>query len=395
MYLNQNNRGRRASQPAKNGRAARPANGAAAPPPYTPYQGTNSYVQCVGHGPSERSPLNGDLPRHGYRTEPPPPPIKRPNKARAVPKWVWILFVAAFIVGIVVTVFGILQTCRANRQTHRADALDRRLAEYPPTRVELDALKAEWAEERTTHEAQYETWAHDRGVFEEEREAWRVAGKEHEMDKERWVRGRRAYDADTGRWRRAMQGYEAAKRRWAEEQEGWARQRETREREWTEEADQHRVHEGNVLGLSWGQIESHQCVRYGTREYTAHLAFDVKEACQHMPIVVNGAAVSTPHECVMEGDTLVSRWNIDQGEAACKPYWGDLYDKGCIGQGSGKHRFEARLWDLHGDMDWMVMCATTPTDIRGQRFDGPTHCENRGAFYGMVGMWDVNDSQCQ
>ncbi|KAH9924857.1 uncharacterized protein B0H18DRAFT_1010480 [Fomitopsis serialis] len=364
MYLNQNNRGRRASQPAKNGRAARPANGGVAPPPYTPYQETNSYVQL------------------------------RPNKARAVPKWVWILFVAASIVGIVV--FGILQTCRANRQTHRADALDRRLAEYPPTRVELDALKAEWEEGRT----------------------------KHEMEK-------RAYDADTERWRRAMQGHEAAKRGWAEEQERWARQKEAREREWKEEQGrwvrqkearerewkeeqeeqarqrekrererreepvQHRMQEGNVLGLSWGQIESHQCVRYGTREYTARLAFNVKEACQHMPIAINGATISAPHECIMEGDALVSRWNIDQGEAACKPYWGKLYDKGCIGWGSGKHRYEARLWDIHDGMDWMAMCTTTPADIRGHHLDAPTHCDNRGIFHGMVGMWDVDDYQCQ
>ncbi|KAH9830814.1 uncharacterized protein C8Q71DRAFT_323236 [Rhodofomes roseus] len=169
----------------------------------------------------------------------------------------------------------------------------------------------------------------------------------------------------------------------------------SRNKEWREEADQHRMHEWNVMGLSWSPPESHQCVRYGTREYTARLVSDMKEACAHMPIIVNGAIVNTQHECFTEGDMLVSRWDIEEREASCKPYWGNLYDKGCIGEGSGKHRFEARLWDLHGGEDWMVMCETTPTDIHGHHFDGPTHCDNRGVFYGMVGMWDVDDYQCR
>ncbi|TFY50745.1 hypothetical protein EVJ58_g10908 [Rhodofomes roseus] len=263
--------------------------------------------------------------------------------------------------------------------------LDRRLAAYPPTPVELDALKAEWDQER----------------------------KLHELEKNKWRRERIAYDENTVRWRRAMQEYAEANRKWAEEQAGWtrqrerhnqewreeqerwARERESRNKEWREEADQHRMHEGNVMGLSWSPPESHQCVRYGTREYTARLVSDMKEACAHMPIIVNGAIVNTQHECFTEGDMLVSRWNIEEREASCKPYWGNLYDKGCIGEGSGKHRFEARLWDLHGGEDWMVMCETTPTDIHGHHFDGPTHCDNRGVFYGMVGMWDVDDYQCR
>ncbi|KZT67158.1 hypothetical protein DAEQUDRAFT_673800 [Daedalea quercina L-15889] len=296
-------------------------------------------------------------------------------------------------------------------QISRVSALGHRLATYPPTRAELDALKAEWLNERMEHQRDYDQWARDRVAFEEEKRAWRAARKEHELDKDNWTRERRAYEADTQRWHRAMEGYEFAKKQWAveqesfarerirmqkawkEEQEGWAREREEREREWREEADRHRVHEGNVLGLSWGQVESHQCVRFGTREYTARLGFDMQEACQHMPVILNGAPVAMAHECMM-GDTLVGRWNINEGETACRPNWGDVYDKGCIGQGSGKHRFEARLWDLHGDEDWMTMCSTTPADVHGHHFDGPTHCENRGVLHGMVGMWDVDDHQC-
>ena len=31
-----------------------------------------------------------------------------------------------------------------------------------------------------------------------------------------------------------------------------------------------------------------------------------------------------------DGDVVTSRWNIDVGEASCKPYWGDLSDKVCL-----------------------------------------------------------------
>ncbi|EPT02631.1 hypothetical protein FOMPIDRAFT_1059169 [Fomitopsis schrenkii] len=287
------------------------------------------------------------------------------------------------------------------------------MAAYPPTPAEFEAYKARWNTEYASHKRDYDKWMHERAVFKEERENYEVAHKEHELDEENWVRQRQAYQDDTMRWRRAMDWYELAKRQWAEEQISWARERtrqqrawtekqarwarerEAREREWRDEAGLHRVHEGNTLGLSWGTVDAHQCVRYGTREYTARLGLDMQEACQHMPIVMNGEVVGVPHECLAEGDTLVGRWHVTESEVECRPSWGDLYDKGCLGDASGKRRLEARLWNLHDNEDWMTMCATTPADIRGRHFDSPMHCENRGAFYGMVGMWDVDDYGCK
>lgn len=201
-------------------------------------------------------------------------------------------------------------------QTHRHASLQHRMAAYPPTPAEFEAYKARWNTEYASHKRDYDKWMHERAVFKEERENYEVAHKEHELDEENWVRQRQAYQDDTMRWRRAMDWYELAKRQWAEEQISWARERtrqqrawtekqarwarerEAREREWRDEAGLHRVHEGNTLGLSWGTVDAHQCVRYGTREYTARLGLDMQEACQHMPIVMNGEVVGVPHECL-------------------------------------------------------------------------------------------------
>ena len=50
----------------------------------------------------------------------------------------------------------------------------------------------------------------------------------------------------------------------------------------------------------WGapQRVSDRCLTYGTREYTARLVLNMQDACQHMPIVMNGEVVGVPHECM-------------------------------------------------------------------------------------------------
>ncbi|KAJ3518807.1 hypothetical protein NM688_g9388 [Phlebia brevispora] len=73
-----------------------------------------------------------------------------------------------------------------------------------------------------------------------------------------------------------------------------------------------------------------------------------------------------------------------------------MYDKGCISGGStyGMHRVESRLWNLRRGDDWQWMCGTTPATINGIEFTNPTRCENRGIFYGMVGMFEYPDPAC-
>lgn len=340
--------------------------------------------------------MNSNLPAYGAQSE----PLRRPKrKPRMVPiLWAWILIVTACSAGILACI-----------QTYRVEALNHRLAEYPPTRAELDELKQEWGLELTAHKQMqdYDKWAEDRLAFERERDEWLVARREYRVDQESWDRQRQLYEEATENWRRAKQDYERIKKFWAHEKEGWEREQKAWELErkhwaqeqerrnvtWKEDADHFRLSEGNMLGLSWTHVESHQCVAHGTREYTARLAFDAEKACE-LPIAVDGAVFRTAQECKMDGDSLVSRWYIDRGEASCKTYWSGLVDKGCTGQGSGKHRFEARLLGLSGPKErWMTMCSTTPIDIRGQHFNRPTHCEGR-TVYPMIGIWDVDDEHC-
>ncbi|KZT74458.1 hypothetical protein DAEQUDRAFT_761311 [Daedalea quercina L-15889] len=222
-------------------------------------------------------------------------------------------------------------------QTSRVSVLNRHLKAYPPTPAELDEIRRVWEVEKAAHEQDYETWDYAR-----------VA---HEADVEHWLRVRNDHH-------------------------------------------QLRAYEADRLGLSWDRIEGHECVAYGTREYTARLAINQLEACHNMAFVVDGIAADEPHECHAEGDTFKSVWKVNN-DTACKPYWGDLYDKGCVGRGSGKHRFEARLWDINGkDGDvfyhssedrWQALWSAYA--LRAPYVKGP--------LYGMVGMWDVDDFFCR
>ena len=261
----------------------------------------------MASGRHETSLLNADFSGYGYQARRPQP---EDNDSRSessmsklrqpgILKYIRVILAVTYVLWLVG--FGV--------QTHR-------LSTYPPTPDEFDAYRAKWDVERVLHKQDYDKWAHDRAVFEEERRGHEAARREHELDEGNWVRQRRAYEGDTERWRRAMDGYELAKRKWAEEQiswarertrqqrawreeqERWAREREERDKDWRDEAGRHRMHEGNILGLSWGTVDAHQCVRYGTREYTARLGLDTQEACQHMPIVMNGEVVGVPHECI-------------------------------------------------------------------------------------------------
>ncbi|TFY69973.1 hypothetical protein EVJ58_g82 [Rhodofomes roseus] len=346
-----------------------------APPPYSP-------GQAPSNGQHETSPLNVVFPGYGARTEPcSTSTSKTPFKLSSV------LIAMTYI-----ALFGVISI----------QALH--LAKYPPTRAELAELKQEWDLELTAHKQMqdYDKWAQDRLAFERERDQWLVARREYLIDQDNWEQQRQSYEDDTESWRRAQEDYNLTKTFWDSEREAWelerkrwAREQEKRDKEWKADADKHRRGEGNALGVTWTGIESHHCVAYGTREYTARIAFDAAQACKQMPLTVNGAVFSSPQECTQDEDSFVSRWHIDVGEASCKVYWGDLSNKGCHGQGSSKRRYEARLWGAAGgEWEWIHMCRSTPIDIHGQHFKSPTECEDRGTFYGMFGIWDVDDDTC-
>ena len=115
---------------------------------------------------------------------------------------------------------------------------------------------------------------------------------------------------------------------------------------------------------------------------------------------------------MQEYDTYRGVWEIGN-DVGCQPHWGKLYDKVGISPPRAyspysltlrrevsagaqanmrvgidtaidcspqiiidyAQRYEARLWDIHGD--WMTLCVSTPHDINGHHFDRPTHCQNR------------------
>ncbi|KAH9843819.1 uncharacterized protein C8Q71DRAFT_730138 [Rhodofomes roseus] len=265
-------------------------------------------------------------------------PDAKPKDDSTVP-WAWASVVLLlFAVTCIAAIIASNQTHRVGELNAHVEELNKRMKDYPPTPGELEELRRDYDIVRAAHEQDYKTW-----------DATRTAYK---ADEERWLKARNDY-------------FEL------------------------------RIDEGNLLGLSWRQVESHECVAFGTRAVTARLAVNKAEACRHMPIVVDGIAVDEPHVCHTDGETFAGRWNVGN-VTACRPHWGGLNDKGCIGQGSGKHRFEARLWDIHNG-DWMAMCSTSPQEINGQVFEHPTHCESRGLFgvFGMFGLWDVDDNHCR
>lgn len=132
------------------------------------------------------------------------------------------------------------QTAHANQLQSRVSELSHRLEGYPPTRAELDELKHDWEAAKAAHEEESKTWSEARAGF--------------EADKERWAKARNDHYGV-------------------------------------------RVHEGNRLGLSWAGVQSHQCVAYGTRAYSAHLVVNKEEACQYMPLTLGGEYVDQAHQC--------------------------------------------------------------------------------------------------
>ncbi|EPS95368.1 hypothetical protein FOMPIDRAFT_1132622 [Fomitopsis schrenkii] len=190
-----------------------------------------------------------------------------------------------------------------------------------------------------------------------------------------FARLRRRWPRDAAvRWADEQKRWELERRNFQREREQWASQRSAQE-------DRYRLDAGNTLGVFWERIESHHCVGHGTREYTAVVGFNADNACQHMPITVNGRMFAVPQECRREGDMVVSRWNVNVGEASCKLYWSDLSDKVCswptLTTISLLQRFEAHLLGLDRGMDGMNMCRSTPIDIRGQHFDQPGECQDK------------------
>ncbi|KII94909.1 hypothetical protein PLICRDRAFT_33739 [Plicaturopsis crispa FD-325 SS-3] len=213
--------------------------------------------------------------------------------------------------------------------------------------------------------------------------------------------------AERERWERERNDH-------AREHEGWERERETREKEHErkriekerKQREQERQREEEErrqrMNLYWDTpvLASQSCHSYATREYTARLwnipafGYDWTKACNETPIHIHNVTIESPTWCENRGmwSGMHGHWLVDFNEPDCIPFWGDFVDKDCTAEGSGRHRVESRLWNVHSG-GWENMCATTPATIHGFHYDKPTACDNRG-IWGMYGIWEVEDPGC-
>ncbi|TFK32385.1 hypothetical protein BDQ12DRAFT_701200 [Crucibulum laeve] len=156
--------------------------------------------------------------------------------------------------------------------------------------------------------------------------------------------------------------------------------------------------ERNRAGMTWTPIQRDQrCFRYGTRRYWAKLeniprGFNHIRECRIMKASINGRMV-TPTYCDDKGGVVVGTWEIDFGEGDCAPIWSNIWQKDCTAPGSGLRVLEAKLQNVHSDDDALVMCKSTPLDLRGEHYEGPMSCANWGGWQ-MFGYWNIRDDEC-
>ncbi|KAF8955226.1 hypothetical protein BDZ97DRAFT_1859084 [Flammula alnicola] len=200
-------------------------------------------------------------------------------------------------------------------------------------------------------------------------------------------------------WKSEWAAMEKERRAWAREQEEHARradeerqEEEKREREERDEEARQRD------GMSWAGLEPNHCLRYGVKEYTATLThvplgFNAIEECHKKSIEIHGRQW-LPSLCEDQGicGRVTAHWQVDANEAMCTPWWGAFQDKGCVESGIRRH--EARLESIQDTTNWEALCSTTPANINGMHYGGPTSCTGWGLF-GVWGIWLVDDNSCR
>ncbi|KAL1940033.1 hypothetical protein VTO73DRAFT_9368 [Trametes versicolor] len=287
------------------------------------------------------------------------------------------------------------------RNAHQAE-----LAQWGREREEHTGELRAWEDERAAHRAEHKHWLSERAEEEEawrrKRDAWRKQQEQDRREEEtRRQAIREAFQAERESWRRQreaeQQQRQVARDEFQAEREGWRRQREEEER--------HRLEVvRRSQGVYWTEPRGDEhCHSFGTRAYSSYLKdipgdLNWLEVCNNMPpVVIHGREMSSsPHKCERDKNgEVVCVWLVDFDEPACKPYWNEIIDKGCAPGRTGIQRLEARLDGIEYRDDWYRMCATTPAVIHFTPFESPTSCEDRGRWYGMVGMWDYPNPNCR
>ncbi|KIJ04906.1 hypothetical protein PAXINDRAFT_21809 [Paxillus involutus ATCC 200175] len=274
---------------------------------------------------------------------------------------------------------------------------------YPWT---MKNVRKGWENEVGSHELLRQNWTMQEYEHTLLEESWKRQAQWHEKEKERKEREeeqhqeqvRKAWEAEAERHRQAL---EERNRRETERMD-------SQRRKWQREIDEHdrlveerrrrEEEERQKLNMFWGQVESHQCTTYATREYTALLmnlptTWEHRvEACKATALEIHGVSY-LPKTCEDKGPGVVlGRWEINQNEPDCATFWNWYKDKGCTSQQSGKRRIEHYLENLPHGGDWKEFCATTPASFRGMHFIGAQECfqYNQGTY----GHWEIDDSSC-
>ncbi|KAI9566249.1 hypothetical protein HD554DRAFT_2194559 [Boletus coccyginus] len=293
---------------------------------------------------------------------------------------------------------------------------------YPST---MNTIRQQWGEEEAQHNLLREEWRLMKLEHDAVEEMWKVETEWHDKDVARRIReegdrqerARHEWELETEqhdkdvarrmreegeRQERVRQEYEEMERRENQRRENqrdkWRREVENHDRI-EEERRKREEEERQKLNLFWSGIQAHTCTTYATREYTAQLmnlptTWEHRvEACKVTPLEVHGISYF-PKSCEDRGHgTVIGRWEINQHEPDCAPFWLWYKDKGCTSPGSGKRRIEHYLEALPEGGNWREFCATTPAHFHGLEFSGAQECFQ--IDLGTYGHWEIDDADCQ
>jgi len=245
---------------------------------------------------------------------------------------------------------------------------------YPSTEQVHDRIRRKWEAEERDHQSLRDAWSSERKAMVVERTTW-------QKERESVAAEREKERADHILEREAA----------AAEREQWRKDRIDRENQQRQEEEEKRAL------IVWENLSSStKCLRYGTREYSAtlsHVPFglDPLAECWKKSIDIHGRQI-LPSRCDTQGmcGTVTGHWIVDFSEPTCVTWWRGYDNKGCVERGI--HRYESVLENLQWGDDWHVMCATTPGQVQGRSFDGPTSCASWRS--GINGIWLVEDANC-
>jgi GH18 family chitinase len=144
----------------------------------------------------------------------------------------------------------------------------------------------------------------------------------------------------------------------------------------------------------WGEFKKDHSTGDGLHQYSSRLwdipsELDWEQAASQTPATIKGQYFSQPTRVKRSGIAEVWGEFDVKDEHSDQPLWGEFKADNCTGY--GLRQYSARLWDIQGS--WEDACHNAPAVIKGQRFDKPNRCVNKG-ISGMWGEFDVNDISC-